>query len=136
MSRASEFFRFVFVGVLNTVLDFGVLNALLFLTGKQELVFYSLFKTISFSVVVIFSFFMNRSFVFKKQGDFKVFLIVSIAAALLNVSSAALAVKFCGTYLGQNLFIFCANFGVFFGILIAFVPNFFGYKLLVFKTQK
>ena len=136
MSQVFEFLRFAFVGILNTVLDASVLNLLLLATKSQELVYYSLFKGISFTIAVIFSYFMNKNFVFKKQGDFKVFTVVSIIGALLNVSSATLGNKLCGNFLGQHLFILCANFGFLLGAGITMAWNFLGYKFIVFKENK
>ena len=133
MSQVFEFLRFAFVGILNTVLDASVLNLLLLATKSQELVYYSLFKGISFTIAVIFSYFMNKNFVFKKQGDFKVFTVVSIIGALLNVSSATLGNKVCDNFLGQHLFILCANLGFLLGSAVTFAWNFLGYKLVVFK---
>ncbi len=133
MSQVFEFFRFAITGILNTVLDASVLNLLLLATKSQELVYYSLFKGISFTIAVIFSYFMNKNFVFKKQGDFKVFAVVSIIGALLNVSSATLGNKVCDNFLGQHLFILCANFGFVLGSAVTLAWNFLGYKFIVFK---
>lgn len=135
MSQVFEFLRFAFVGILNTVLDASVLNLLLLATGRQELVYYSLFKGISFAIAVIFSFFMNRNFVFKKNGDFKLFVFISIVGALLNVGSATLGNKLCGNFLGQHLFILCANLGFLLGASLTIAWNFLGYKYFVFLAR-
>lgn len=135
MSQAFEFLRFAVTGILNTVLDASVMNLLLLATGRQELVYYSLFKAISFTIAVIFSFFMNRNFVFKKNGDFKLFVFISIVGALLNVGSATLANKVCGGFLGQHLFILCANLGFLLGASLTIAWNFLGYKYFVFLTR-
>ncbi len=133
MSQVSEFLRFAITGALNTVLDASVLNLLLFATGRQELFYYSLFKATSFAIAVVFSYFMNKNFVFKKQGDFRVFAIISIIGALLNVGSATLGNKVCDNFLGQHLFILCANLGFLLGASLTIAWNFLGYKLIVFK---
>ena len=136
MSQVFEFLRFAITGLLNTVLDASVMNLLLLATGRQELVYYSLFKSISFAIAVIFSFFMNKNFVFKKQGDFKVFVFISIIGALLNVGSATLGNNICGNFLGQHLFILCANFGFFLGAGVTIAWNFLGYKFFVFTKDE
>ncbi len=135
MNQVFEFLRFGFVGFLNTVLDASVLNLLLLTTKRQELVFYSLFKAISFTFAVVFSYFMNKSFVFKKDGSFKTFVFVSIVGALLNVGLATSGNKICGNFLGQHLFILCANLGFLLGAGATFVWNFLGYKYFVFLTR-
>lgn len=136
MNQLFEFLRFAFVGFLNTVLDASVLNLLLLAIGRQELVYYSLFKAISFAIAVVFSYFMNKNFVFKKQGDFKLFAFISIIGALLNVGSATLGNKVCGSFLGQHLFILCANIGFLLGASLTIAWNFLGYKFFVFTKIK
>ena len=133
MNQVFEFLRFAITGILNTVLDASVLNLLLLATKKQELVYYSLFKAVSFAIAVAFSYFMNKNFVFKKQGDFKLFAFISIIGALLNVGSATLGNKVCGNFFGQHLFILCANLGFLIGSATTLAWNFLGYKLVVFK---
>jgi len=121
---------------LNTIVDASVLNFLLFATSRQELVFYSLFKGVSFSVAVIFSFFMNRFFVFKKQGNFKIFIAISIIGAFLNIGVATLANKVCIANLGQHLFILCANIGFLAGATTTIIWNYLGYKFFAFKDKE
>jgi len=53
------FSKFIIAGILNTLLDWGILNTLLILTGKQEAVFYALFKCISFFICSFKQFFIK-----------------------------------------------------------------------------
>ena len=56
--------RFVLVGVSNTVLDFLVLNILLFC--KVNILFAN---TISTGIAMLYSFFMNKKWTFRNSGD-------------------------------------------------------------------
>ena len=57
-----EFKRFVIVGIVNTAVDLGVLNALILLSGTGHSGFsYSVLKTISFTVALANSYYLNRT---------------------------------------------------------------------------
>lgn len=133
--------RFVLVGALNTFVDWGVLNVLIFLTGITSGWGYSAFKGTSFVVAAVNSYFWNKLWTFKKIDqvehkasgkEFMQFFVVSIIGFALNVSTATLIVNVWGTNLdissGQ-----LANFGALAGTLLGLVWNFLGYKLIVFK---
>lgn len=138
MNRVFEFLRFLGVGVLNTLIDWSVLDALLWLTGRQEEKYYLIFKSLSFICAVVFSYFMNKFFVFRKQdkgvkNEFPKFIAISIFSLILNVSAAFFGRQFCEAQLGQHLFILCANLGALTGTVLTVISNYLGYKFLVFK---
>lgn len=56
--------RFVLVGISNTVLDFVVLNVLLFC--KVDILFAN---TISTGIAMLYSFFMNKKWTFRNSGN-------------------------------------------------------------------
>lgn len=56
--------RFILVGISNTVLDFLVLNILLFC--KVNILFAN---TISTGIAMLYSFFMNKKWTFRNSGD-------------------------------------------------------------------
>ena len=56
--------RFVLVGISNTVLDFLVLNILLFCKVNILLA-----NTISTGIAMLYSFFMNKKWTFRNSGD-------------------------------------------------------------------
>jgi putative flippase GtrA len=141
--------KFGIVGVINTAVDFGVLNALIlaFGLGSGESRFF-LFKSISFIVAVTNSFFLNKYYVFKegkvpgegrsdktgrKAGEAGKFLLVSLAGLLVNSLVAAAVFN-----LGQSVFNIgnahlLANIGALVGTALVLVSNFLGYKYFVFK---
>ncbi len=129
--------KFLVVGVLNTFIDFGVLNLLIFFTGIAQGLWYSIFKAISFTTAVINSYFMNKFWTFKAKEatnpkEFGQFFIVSAGGFLLNVGTASFLVNFIGPRFGisKNLW---ANIGALGGTVVAFLWNFAGYKFFVFK---
>ena len=137
----TQFLKFAFAGALNTAIDFGVLNLLIFIFGLGENnARYMFFKVISFIVAVTNSYFMNKLWVFKsknsdEQSEMLKFLGVSIVGLILNTAVSSLVFKIGPTLypLSQNVW---ANIGALVGTLVVLIGNFFGYKLLVFKDKK
>ncbi len=138
-----QFAKFLLVGVLNTLLDWGILNVLIFLSAESMTGgwYYSLFKSCSFIAANINSYFWNRFWVFEKKNgdgeesagkDFLQFLAVSIIGFLLNVGAASLIVSYGGLYFDLSYKVL-ANLGAVAGTILALAWNFLGYKLIVFK---
>jgi len=129
------FSKFIIAGILNTLLDWGILNTLLVLTGKQEVIFYSLFKIISFLFAALNSFLLNKYWVFKAQDEkFQIlkFSVITVLGIIFNNLAAALiAYKFCPLIFSE--FYYCSNLGAFAGTLISLIWNFLGYRLFAFK---
>jgi putative flippase GtrA len=129
------FSKFFLVGVLNTALDFAVLNVCVYLFGTGvhgEL--FILFKSISFLAAVINSYFLNKFWVFKhnKAADAKeitLFLVISCVGFLINVSvSAALFTVFRHDFTST----IAVNAGALIGTIVVFAWNFVGYRFFVF----
>lgn len=66
-----RFMRFAGVGVLNTLLDFILLNALVGLTGTRgtQVIRLAIINAISVGTIACFSFYMNRKVVFRHSAD-------------------------------------------------------------------
>ncbi|MDO8231802.1 MAG: GtrA family protein [bacterium] len=135
-----ELMRFICVGVLNTVVDLGVLNALLFVFGGGEGVqggLYVVFKSISFLAAVTNSFFFNKYWVFAKSSSPEIkesalFLGVSVAGFLINVGVSAAAFFIFADILEVSSSL-AVNAGALFGSGAVLLSNFLGYKFVVFK---
>ncbi|MHB8652035.1 MAG: GtrA family protein [Minisyncoccota bacterium] len=134
------FAKFFMVGVLNTAIDFAVLNVLIFLFGMGahgEL--YGAFKAVSFMVSATNSYFLNKYWVFEKTDasgakEPLLFLAVSGVGLLLNVALSSLV--FLALTRGYHVSIGIAvNIGALGGTLIVLAWNFIGYKFFVFKKQ-
>lgn len=118
--------KFGVVGVINTIIDFSVYNIL---------IVYALFpvlgaNTISFTLAVINSFFLNKFWTFGSRSrhnitaQFIKFVLVSLVGLLLS----NLTVYVTNIQLDWHY-----NIAKVISIAVVLVWNFLGYKLLVFK---
>jgi len=137
---AYEFTKFGAVGTLNFFIDLGVLNLLIFLFGISSGIFFSIFKTISFTVEAGNSFLWNKYWTFNKRNSLSVremsrFYMVAAAGGVLNVTAASFIVNFLARpeNISPNTW---ANIGALAGIFAAFLWNFIGYKKFVFGAKR
>lgn len=126
ISRHS-FFRFAFVGVINTGVDFSIFFTLYSFLGWPLIAA----NVIAFSAAVINSYLLNKywSFSGQKSGkkswrQFSAFLIISLISLTLSTSILVFGKPFAPV-LGLKL------------IGAVFIPllNYFAYKYIVFKHQ-
>lgn len=134
-----QFYKFVLVGALNTLLDLTVLNWLIVLTGIAMGWHFSLFKGISFAIAVFNSYLWNKFWTFRKGKragitEFSQFLAVSIVGLGVNVGAASLLVSVIGPQGGVSPQLW-ANVAAISAIIFSTIWNFIGYKLLVFKNK-
>lgn len=128
-----QFAKFFLVGGMNTLLDLGILNLLILLSGVGAGLFYTLFKGTSFVVATINSYYWNKFWTFKAaRGSFNQFLVVSGIGFLVNVGAATFIVNFVGPQFGLALKTW-ANVGAALGSVMGLLWNFVGYKFIVFK---
>lgn len=141
--------KFILVGALNTLIDWGILNLLMFLTSVVAGSQFLMFKGFSFLAATTNSYFWNKFWTFKKAdasvdgcgqmkkenagSEFAQFLIVSVIGFGLNLGVAHLIVNVLGAQWGLSPALW-ANFGALCGTLLGLVWNFLGYKLIVFKS--
>ena len=131
--------KFSAVGGLNTLLDLGVLNGLIFLAGSSTAhgFWYSIFKAISFIAANINSYFWNKYWTFGSAPgvnvrEFSQFFAVSIVGFGINVAVASLVVNAAAPIGGISPERW-ANIGALMATLVALIWNFLGYKFIVFK---
>lgn len=132
-----QFVKYGIVGGFNAMLDFGILNQLIFLTGISAGLFYSLFKSISFLIAVVNSYFWNKYWTFNantKKGakEFFNFFILNIIGFVINVGLASLIVNFMKAPADIPPKTW-ANIGAACSAIIALLWNFVGMKFFVFK---
>ena len=133
--------KFVVVGFVNTAIDFGVLNLLMWFTGIYSGKWIFLLNVIAFSAAVINSYFWNKYWTFRAgetreaaevSKEFSQFVIVSLIGVAIN-SSIVFGIA---TYippvfgLGKELW---ANIAKAAATGISLAWNFIGYKFIVFK---
>ncbi len=132
--------KFVVVGALNTFIDLGVLNFLIFVTkiDARAGILYGLFKFISFSCAATNSYFWNKTWTFEKGSraetkEFAGFYFVTGIGALINVGVAVFLVKIVGPLFGITPNLWAGAVAPFIGVLCGFMWNFLSYKFLIFK---
>lgn len=132
--------KFVVVGALNTFIDLGVLNFLLFVTkiDARTGILYGLFKFISFSCAATNSYFWNKAWTFEKgtraeTKEFAGFYFVTGIGALINVGVAVFLVKIVGPLFGITPNLWAGAVAPFIGVLCGFMWNFLSYKFFIFK---
>ncbi len=144
LSKVIGFFfqlaKFGAVGAANFAVDFGILNLLIFSTGLAAGWYFTFFKSISFVVAVINSFFWNKLWTFKKKEqkdtrkEFFQFILVSVIGLLVNAGVASLIVNVIGP-MGNISDKTWANIATAVASLIVLTWNFLGYKFIVFKKD-
>lgn len=130
--------KFVLVGALNTFVDLGVLNLLMFIFSISAGWLYSVFKAISFTCSVIHSYFWNKFWTYGKKdtkvgaGEFGKFFLIAGIGFFLNVGIASFVVNVIDPQFGLSPEIW-ANVGAIIATICVFMWNFLGYKFIVFK---
>ncbi len=133
-----QFLKFATVGVSNTLVDIGVLNLLMYLSGVYQGTSIIVFNIISVSLAIINSYIWNKYWTFgSKEKDnqaqeFGTFVAVSLGGALINTFVVYSLTTFLDPAfgLGKELW---ANAAKVLAIGLAWLWNFNGYKFFVFK---
>lgn len=131
-----QFSKYLLVGAINTILDFGVLNALMFGTGITAGIGYAVFKSVSVFTAFTNSYLLNTYWTFGVRDGFSSrefikFSAVSASSFLLNVGIASFIVNVLPPPSGMSLLLW-ANIGAAVAAASAAIVNFFGYKFFVF----
>ncbi len=145
--------KFALIGVLNTLVDLGVLSLLIFLfralldinpEAKIALVFglsltcYSFYKATSFIIANVNSYVWNKYWTFKQNEnkktfkEFLQFFIVSLIGFVINVFSASYVFNYISAPIGLNSDQW-GLIGAIVGSIAGLTWNFIGYKFIVFK---
>ena len=133
-----QFAKFVVVGVLNTGVDFLILNLEMLFTGINQGPGMFAQNAVSFSVATVNSYFLNKKWSFqdkttKEQGhQFSQFLIVSIVGLIINSSTVYLITSCIDPLFGISPTLW-ANLAKAAATGISLIWNFIGYKFFVFK---
>ena len=142
--------RFVVVGITNAMINFGVLNLAFYVLHQPKIIS----SIISTTCALIFSFILNRGFVFvdktkRMHRQLPAFVIVTVIGSILILNTVyiiSLAILN-----GHNLFIIDTvktltglslsrnfvdiNLSTVFGAIVAMVWNYNGYKWFVFRES-
>ena len=133
--------RFCIVGIINTAVDIVVLNLLIFITdaGHSGPLF-TAFKTISFLVALLNSFYMNSRWTFAGESGGRStvaqgaqFVVISVVSSVVNIASASYVASFLKP--PAELVGYWPTIAALVGTVFSFVFNFIGYKFLVFSNR-
>lgn len=133
-----QFSKSFLVGILNSFIDLGILNLLMWFFSISAGIYYSVFKTISFFIATINSYFWNKYWAFEKKEtkpglkEFFQFSSIAFAGFFIHIIVSYIVVNIIGPQFGITKKLW-ANIGAIIAIILGFGWNFFGYKLLVFK---
>jgi putative flippase GtrA len=140
-----QFSKFFIIGIINTIVDVGILNAETLITGAKQGYPYAIQKGISFLVAVTLSYFMNKYWTFQDKvrenegRKFSQFLFVSIVGMAINISVATIVVTYFKapvngllqmSFLTDQIWV---TIGALCGSASGLIWNFVGYKFWVFK---
>lgn len=131
-----QFAKFALVGVLNTAIDFGILNSLIFLTGITGGAGIIPLNITSFSTAVVNSYFWNKKWVFGvNKASFVVFVVVTLIGLGINTGVVFVLTTFVSP-IGVSSAALWANLAKVLATALSLVWNFVGYRLVVFKSAK
>lgn len=151
---AYEVAKFILVGGLNTLVDWGVLSFLIFAFKRSginsdnvlfevfsiTIILFTLLKATSFIIATINSYIWNKLWTFKKKTteklgrEFIQFITVSIIGFLINVGIASSIFKFIPAIGGLNIEQW-AIIAAAIASAISMAWNFVGYKFIVFNKK-
>lgn len=126
--------RFALVGVLNTIMDFGILNFLILLTGITGGLGIILMNATSFSTSIVNSYFWNKEWVFptRKGASFITFFLVTLVGLGVNTAIVFIMTTFMSPAFGVSPGLW-ANIAKALATGVSLFWNFAGYKIIVFK---
>lgn len=128
----------LFVSVLNTFIDLGFLNLLIWLTALSTGVYYLIFKGFSFLMATTNSYFWNKHWTFEKKKsvfnpkEIVKFFEVTLIKLSINMLTASIVVNIIGPQhgIGEKTW---ATIGAFVAVIPSFVWSFTASKFIVFK---
>jgi len=131
-----EFIRFGIVGFFNTVIDYTIMNILMFTFKVYEGMPFIIIKIFSISLAIIFSYYMNLIWTFKVKNTQSKhliqFIVLSIITLIVNVFIASYLVDYVNLPINEYLW---ANIASFLGAIVAIAMRYFGSRLIIFRKM-
>lgn len=131
--------KFLLIGVLATLFHLGILNLLMWGSGKSQGWFYSIFVAIAFVISTAAKYWGNKFWAFEKsemsgvKKEMTQFYIVTLIGLGMNVGIASLIVNTIGPQFGASSVVW-ANIGGICAAIAVAAWNFLGYKFIVFRS--
>ena len=140
-SSLVQFSKFCVISFSNLMIDFGILNLLIYYSGVAEGVLYSVFKAASFLLANVNGYAWNKFWTFRSREvegwlkQFIRFFAVVGVGLVINVTVASYVVAEFGGSGGSISSTLWANIGAAVSLVITLFWNFFGLKYLVFEKR-
>jgi len=135
-----QIIKFGLIGVLNTVVDFAILNLLMWTFKMYSGPWIIVFNVASFSLAVVNSYIWNRFWTFKMKSrqdvpeEFVKFISVSLIGVVINSGIVYSITAFIDPVSGLSSELW-ANVAKVLATGVAMVWNFVGYKFWAFKSK-
>lgn len=134
-----QFVRFGIIGGMNTAIDFGILNLLMWWTGIHSGGQIVLLNIISFAIAVTNSYFWNKYWAFKDKDstgvmEFSQFIAVTLVGLAINSTIVYVVTTLVDPMFGLNETLW-ANLAKIVATGLSLIWNFIGYKFIVFKQK-
>lgn len=135
-----ELGKYGIIGVLNTFLNAGVYNLLIFITNIASGFIIDTFFIAAFTITVVNSFLWNKFWTFSEKGVENIkteaiqFFSISAIVAIVNGVILHVIINVIGAPIAVDPKIW-ANVALGFTIITAFFGNFFSYKYIVFSKR-
>jgi len=129
--RFGYVYRFSFVGVINTAIDYAVHNSLIYFFGMGGSSRQIVYQAIGFLFANFVSYIFNSGITFRARGEYWKFLLISVIALTL----ALLAFGGLNSRLNPENERWLVNLLKLSTVAVSFITNYFGYKLLVFRIR-
>lgn len=131
--------KFGAVGILNTSIDFGILNLLSLMTGVAAGIAVGGYNLPGVSIAVVNTYFWNKFWVFrqgghKSFGDIPVFLLVTVSGIVGNSIIVVLGTAYL-PHLVPGKASILLNLAKLFATAFSLAWNFLGYKFFVFAGK-
>ncbi|MDP1835048.1 MAG: GtrA family protein [Chlamydiales bacterium] len=138
-SSKSKMLKFSATGVVNTLIDFGITNLLIFLVRPSSLVVLGLISVIACTCGMIFSYFSNRYWTFKSHlpstshREVVLFFLMASFSMLVNTSTFLFFFSYLGNAWTGSEFTLI-NASKLAGVVAGSLVGFFTYNFLVFRS--
>lgn len=135
----NQFAKFAVVGVLNTAIDFGVLNSMSLITGVTGGLIVGGVNIPGVALALTNAYFWNKLWVFSRSdgkgvlNDLPKFFLVSGIGIIINSSIVILATSYPVVSIHAKTWL---NLAKVMATIFSLVWNFLGYKFIVFKSRK
>jgi len=132
LQKRKDLVRFIIVGILNTSVDFLLLNIILLITSQPIVIA----NTISTGIAMVLSFTLNKRWSFESKNkkyarEIILFLVVTIIGNwVINNGILFLIDKSLEGYINS---LYSSNISKVIATFVSMLWNYFGYKYVVFR---